>query len=91
MKNYDNISTGYHFPKTLFIRNQIGGLIWQVYNVHSYNEAEYLSTNAKRNGFEGRTLTDYDSNYEETFENWREHEGFIKGFREFEKNLNNEK
>lgn len=66
-----DISTqGSTFPKTLVIRNTIGGWIWQVYHVDSDQQAYYLAQGAKSKGFEGRTLEDYHGD-EETFPNWR--------------------
>jgi hypothetical protein len=66
-----DISTqGSKFPKTLVIRNTVGGWIWQIYHVDSDLQALYLAETAKSNGFEGRTLEDYHGG-EETFPNWR--------------------
>ena len=56
---YSNISSNENFPKTLIIRNHLGGMIWQVYHVQKLNEAEKLSYNATMNGFEAITLEDY--------------------------------
>lgn len=58
------------FPKTLVIRNHVGGLIWQIYHVDNEYQAYYLAKNAKNKGFEEITLEDY-NDYEETFPNWR--------------------
>jgi hypothetical protein len=76
---YKDISIG-GFPKTLVIRNHIGGMIWQVYHVDKQTVAERLSSNAFRSGFEAITLEDYTPNLEETFPNWREEcsEEFLK-------------
>lgn len=62
------------FPKTVFVRNTIGGLIWQVYHVDNLKQAESLADNATRNGFECVTLNDK-TNDEETWPDWRESEG----------------
>jgi hypothetical protein len=72
---YTDISTGNEFPKTLMIRNHEGGMIWQVYHVNNESEAEKLSSNAYGNGFFGSTLEDYQSEYDETWPDWRETSG----------------
>lgn len=72
MRHYTDESTGAKYPKTLMIRNHEGGMIWQVYHVHSEVEADRLSSNAHRNGFLGSTLEDYQPDYEETWPDWRE-------------------
>ena len=68
---FEDISTGNTYPKTLVIRNSVGGAIWQVYHVDNIYQAVYISKGAKANCFEGRTLEDYQPNEEETFPNWR--------------------
>ena len=69
---FEDISTtGFKYPKTLVIRNTIGGMIWQIYHVSNLRQAQYLARNAKDNVFHGRTLEDYQPNEEETFPNWR--------------------
>ena len=60
---YKDNTTNNNFPKTLLIRNTIGGLVWQVYHVINYSEAKLLSNNAKNNGFLYRQLVDYDEKY----------------------------
>lgn len=70
-----NLSTTDQYPKTLFIYNTLGGMIWQVYHVQSLYEASQLADNAQRNFFLDQTLNDYDDSYEETFPDWRETEG----------------
>jgi hypothetical protein len=60
------------YPKTLLIRNEEGGLVWQVYHVNNLFEAKWLADNATRNGFECCKLEDYDPTYEETFPGWRD-------------------
>jgi len=70
-------TTSKDYPKTLEIRNTEGGMIWQVYHVNSKPEAWILSLNAKGNGFECRTLTDYQPEEEETWKNWRDKASFL--------------
>ena len=72
---YKDLTTTPDYPKTLFIRNEVGGLIWQVYHVQKELEAKRLSYNAKNNGFYGITLEDYEPDYEETFPHWRDTDG----------------
>lgn len=69
---YTDISTIDQYPKTLMIRNHEGGMIWQVYHVQKKSEADKLTANAKRNGFYGSTLEDYQPEREQTWPNWRE-------------------
>ena len=69
---YTDISTTNSFPKTLMIRNQPDGAIWQVYHVQKESEAHKLSVNAARNAFYGRTLEDYQPEHDETWPDWRE-------------------
>jgi len=71
---YIDISTR-EFPKTLLIHNHEGGMVWQVYHVQAKHEAERLSANANRNGFEHAVLQDYQPEYEETWPEWRDTEG----------------
>lgn len=71
---FRDTSTTDKYPKTLLIRNTVGGMIWQVYHVQNDKEAELLSTNAHKNAFLDRELTDY-LDEEETFTDWRETEG----------------
>lgn len=72
---YNDISRKSEYPKTLVIRNTIGGLIWQIYHVEAQHEAKILSSNATMNGFQGITLEDYQPEMEETWPDWRETEG----------------
>lgn len=72
---YLDISTSGNYPKTLVIRNHEGGMIWQVYIVQKEKEANMLSANATRNGFQAITLEDFREDLEETFPDWRETEG----------------
>ena len=77
---YTDISTsavglGNEYPKTLFIRNSKGGMVWQIYHVNNQSEVEQLSSNAYGNGFYGTTLEDYAPEEKETWEDWRETEG----------------
>ena len=67
---YENKSTG-AYPKTLVVRNTIGGMIWQVYHIDNESQAYYLARNASGNGFLGITLEDYKEDIEETFPDWR--------------------
>lgn len=60
------------FPKTLLIRNNPDGCIWQVYHVNNEQDVENLSTNATNNGFYGITLEDYLPEHEETWPDWNE-------------------
>lgn len=68
---YTNLSKDNIYPKTLMIRNHDGGMIQQVYHVNTQSEADKLANNAYRNGFYGSTLEDYQSDYEETWPDWR--------------------
>ena len=68
--SYTDESTSTNWLKTLVIRNTPDGMIWQIYHVQNQEEAEWLSSNATRNGFYGITLEDY-SGHEETFPDWR--------------------
>ena len=72
---YRDNTTNEEYPKTLLIRNTVGGVIWQVYHVEKEIEAQRLSTNANRHGFADRELIDYDTNHEETYPGWRETSG----------------
>ena len=69
---YKQTSTSDIYPKTLVIRNTKDGWIWQIYHVQAEHEAERLANNARKNGFYGITLEDYNPSFEETFTNWRE-------------------
>lgn len=66
----DNTTNG-DYPKTLLIRNEVGGMIWQLYHVEKLIEAERLAENATNNGFYGISLEDYQPSAEETFPGWR--------------------
>ena len=69
---FEDISTtGFKYPKTLVIRNNVGGMVWQIYQVDNIEQAFHLSKNAKRNAFEGITLEDHQPSEGETFPNWR--------------------
>lgn len=67
-----NNSLDNNYPKTLLIRNQQGGMVWQIYNVQTLLEAEKLSKNSEKNGFEEATLVDFQPGLEETWPDWRE-------------------
>lgn len=69
---YTDISTDTSYPKTLVIRNHLGGLIWQIYHVQKESEAIKLADNATKNGFEAITLENYQPDEEETWSDWRE-------------------
>jgi hypothetical protein len=69
-KDFYDFSTG-DFPKTLLIRNEPGGMIWQVYHPDNIKDVEEIKKRAFANGFEEITLTDYAPNYKETFPDWR--------------------
>ena len=66
-----NNATNDNYPKTLLIRNEVGGMIWQVYHVDKLSVANRLADNAHRNGFYGISLEDYDPTHEETFPGWQ--------------------
>lgn len=72
---YQDNTTTSNYPKTLLIRNEPGGMIWQVYQVQKESEASKLSANAMGNGFHSRTLVDYTEDYDETFPDWRDTDG----------------
>lgn len=65
-------TTNTDYPKTLMIRNSIGGCIWQIYHVQKESEAIKLEANARKNGFYGSTLEDYQPEHDETWPDWRE-------------------
>jgi hypothetical protein len=69
---YTDLTTNNNYPKTLMIRNEKGGLIWQIYHVQKESEAVKLATNANRNGFYGTTLENHQPEQEETWPDWRE-------------------
>jgi hypothetical protein len=67
--------------KQLLIRNTPDGVIWQVYNLKEDYERIILERNARANGFQSFEVFDiirYDYEREETFPDWREHEGWKK-------------
>ena len=53
-------------------------MIWQVYHIKEFYEADRLSFNATKNGFESCTLEDYKGQYEETFPDWRKECDWVK-------------
>lgn len=61
--------------KTVEIRNQFNGLIWQIYHVSNYEQAAALAANACANGFFHTCVVPYDPTMEETFLDWRESPG----------------
>lgn len=64
-------TTTSEFPKTLRIRNEYGGMLWQVYHVNSQSEAAQLENGAHRKGFYHTELVDYCAEQRETFPGWR--------------------
>ena len=68
---YTDNSTTQEFPKTLHVRNEVGGLIWQVYHVRNEHEAMMLAYNATNNGFYGISLEDHRPEDKETWPGWR--------------------
>lgn len=75
MKNklfYKDTSTKDKYPKTLIIRNHLGGMIWQVYHIQKESEAIKLANNAYRNGFQAITLEDHKPDMKETWPDWRQ-------------------
>lgn len=72
---FTKISTNKKYPKTLVIRNTVGGMIWQLYHVETEREAERLSIQATKNGFQGITLEDYQPKEKQTWPDWRETKG----------------
>jgi len=69
---YSNLSTTHVFPKTLVIRNEENGSIWQLYHVSNEIQAYHIASNAyHKRGFKAISLEDYQPTYEETFPNWR--------------------
>lgn len=75
---FTNLSNTTEYPKTLIIRNHLGGMIWQVYHVETMREADILSSNATMNGFQAITLEDYQDDMEQTFPNWRNECTFVE-------------
>lgn len=75
---YTDKSSNDNYPKTVIIRNHLGGMIWQVYHVQALYEAEKLATNATANGFQAITLEDYQPDMEQTAPNWREECNWLK-------------
>jgi hypothetical protein len=66
------------FPKTLHIRNEVGGMIWQIYHVETLDEAQKLASNATRNGFMSCILVNY-TGEEQTWPDWRDNAPGIVG------------
>lgn len=58
--------------RTVFIRNQRGGMIWQIYHVSNFAEFDMLRKTALANGFGSITLEPFADSYDETFPNWRD-------------------
>ena len=74
--NFRDLGTTNEFPKTLEIRNERGGMIWQIYHVNNIEEATILSNVATSNGFMDVSLVDFDNTYEENFKGWRDTSGW---------------
>ena len=68
-------TTNNKYPKTLFVRNTEGGMVWQVYHVEKEIEATRLAGNALKNGFMSSTLEDHQPEEKETWPDWRETDG----------------
>ena len=62
----------YTSPKSLIIRNEFGGMIWQCYRVHNSEEVRLLSKTAKANGFLSVQLEQGMDDVEETWPGWRD-------------------
>ena len=58
-------------PKQLNIRNQSGGMIWQVYHVLNDQEIDMLEATARINGFYNFEILDSIEN-DEIWPNWRD-------------------
>lgn len=65
-----------NYPKTLLIRNEKGGMVWQVYHVNNIREAKMLARTAQGNRFDHITLEAYDKDAKETWPGWRNLEGW---------------
>ena len=72
---YVNNSPDDKYPKTLVVRNEPGGMVWQVYHVEKEIEAKRIAGNATNNGFYGVTLEDHQPESEETWPDWRDTSG----------------
>jgi hypothetical protein len=72
---YINLTTNAPYPKTLFISNEKGGAVWQVYHVEAQHEADRLSKTATANGFEHIELKDFDEDVTESYPDWRDTTG----------------
>lgn len=60
------------FPKKqLEVRNQRGGMIWQVYHVETEQEIRILTRNATKNVFEDVSVHD-EVDMEESYPGWRD-------------------
>ena len=73
--NFKDNTTNQNYPKTLIVRKEHGGFVWQLYHVSNEGEAVRISENANRNGFHGVSLEDHMPNETETWPNWRETKG----------------
>lgn len=75
---YTNISSNNNYPKTLVIRNEPGGMVWQIYHVNTVGQAERISLNATSHGFHAITLEDHQPDINETWPDWRLSPGGIE-------------
>lgn len=66
----DSTKTSF-YPKTLLIRNQEGGMIWEIFHVRNEREIVGLTKNATDYGYQSITLEDYQPEMEESFPGWR--------------------
>jgi len=69
---YTDETTDSTYPKTVIVRNEIGGMVWQIYHVEKEEEASIINDNAHNNGFESVSLEDHQPELEQTWEDWRE-------------------
>ena len=68
---YTNQTSDNKYPKTLLIRNQHGGSIWQIYHVEKEQEANLIAKNATKNGFESVILEDHKPELQQTWGEWK--------------------
>lgn len=58
--------------RTLLIRNEPGGIVWQCHHTANPAETAMLTRVALANGFQSVELRQYDEDQEETFPDWRD-------------------
>lgn len=63
-------STNNNYPKTLLIRNEVGGMVWQLYHVPSLESAILLAYTSRTQGYEDQELVDYKPESEENYPEW---------------------